>query len=166
MLLAERTRARPRLDREAAAPAGLLVAGALAVAFVAVVTGLQVTIAALDESVYKLAAVQHANEFPLGPLEEHTSRGVARLYSYVVSPLFFVFSGDVAIRLARALNGIFFAATAVPAEAVATRGAPVVVAVSDPELTAARWRNQPSTSRGGAARGWTGGTTRRRPAGR
>lgn len=120
MLLAERTRARPRLDREAA-PAGVLVAGALAVALVAVVTGLQVTIAALDESVYKLAAVQHANAFPFGPFEEHTSRGVARLYSYVVSPLFFLFTGDVAIRLARALNGIFFAATAIPVFFLARR---------------------------------------------
>ena len=120
MLLAERTRARPRLDA-ALAPAGLLVAGALAVALVAVLTGLQVTIAALDESVYKLAAVQHANEFPFGPFEEHTSRGVARLYSYVVSPLFFLFEGDVAIRLARALNGVFFAATAVPVFFLARR---------------------------------------------
>ena len=121
MLLAERSRARPRLAGEVAAPAGLLVAGALAVAAVAVITGLQVTIAALDESVYKLAAVQHANEFPLGPLEEHTSRGVARLYSYVVSPLFFLFTGDVAIRLARGLNGVFFAASAIPVFLLARR---------------------------------------------
>jgi hypothetical protein len=120
VLLAERTRARPRLDREVV-PAGALVAGALAVAVVAVVTGLQVTIAALDESVYKLAAVQHANEFPFGPLEEHTSRGVARLYSYVVSPLFFAFEGDVAIRLARALNGVFFAGAAIPVFLLARR---------------------------------------------
>jgi len=120
VLVTERTRVRPRLDREVA-PAGVLVAGALAVALVAAITGLQVTIAALDESVYKLAAVQHANEFPFGPLEEHTSRGVARLYSYVVSPLFFVFSGDVAIRLARALNGLFFAATAIPVYLLARR---------------------------------------------
>jgi hypothetical protein len=120
VLLAERTRARPRLVGHVAPP-GALVAGALVVALVAVITGLQVTIAALDESVYKLAAVQHANEFPFGPLEEHTSRGVARLYSYVVSPLFWAFEGDVAIRLARALNGVFFAATAIPVALLARR---------------------------------------------
>src|ERR671914_21011 len=104
MLVAERTRARVRLGRDVA-PAGMVVAGALAVALVAVVTGLQVTVAALDETVYKLAAVQHENDFPFGPLNEHTSRGVARLYSFVVSPLFYAFDGDVAVRLARALNG-------------------------------------------------------------
>ena len=120
MLLAERTRVRARLEREVA-PAGLLAAGVLAVALVAVVTGLQVTIAALDETVYKFAAVQHANEFPLGPFQEHTSRGVARLYSFVVSPLFWLFEGDVAIRLARALNGVLFAATAVPVALLARR---------------------------------------------
>ena len=120
MLVTERTRARARLDREVA-PAGLLVAGALAVALVAVVTGLQVTIAALDETVYKFAAVQHANDFPTGVLNEHTSRGVARLYSFVVSPLFFLFDGDVAVRLARAANGIFFAATAIPTALLARR---------------------------------------------
>ncbi|HEX8206293.1 MAG TPA: hypothetical protein VF587_09565 [Solirubrobacteraceae bacterium] len=144
MLLAERTRTRPRLDREVA-PAGALVAGALAVAFVAAITGLQVTIAALDESVYKLAAVQHANAFPFGPLEEHTSRGIARLYSYVVSPLFFAFTGDVAIRLARALNGVFFAGTAIPVFLLARRvtrsdwsaAAAGVLAVAVPWLTVA-----------------------------
>jgi hypothetical protein len=143
MLLAERTRARPRLGQDVA-PAGLVLAGALAVALVAAITGLQVTIAALDESVYKLAAVQHANEFPFGPLEEHTSRGVARLYSYVVSPLFFVFSGDVAIRLARALNGVFFASTAVPVFFLARRvtsswsaAAAGVLSVAVPWLTLA-----------------------------
>jgi hypothetical protein len=144
MLLAERTRARPRL-RSDAAPAGVVVAGALAVALVAVITGLQVTIAALDESVYKLAAVQHANNFPIGPLEEHTSRGVARLYSYVVSPLFFVFNGDVAIRLARALNGVFFAASALPVFFLARRvtrsqwsaAAAAVLSIAVPWLTLA-----------------------------
>ncbi|HEX2084885.1 MAG TPA: glycosyltransferase family 39 protein [Solirubrobacteraceae bacterium] len=112
-------RARGR-ERELA-PAGMLVAGALAVALVAVVTGLQVTVAALDESVYKLAAVQHGNDLPLGVLHEHTSRGVARLYSFVVSPIFLAFDGDVAIRLARALNGVFFAATAIPVALLARR---------------------------------------------
>ncbi|MDQ3739435.1 MAG: glycosyltransferase family 39 protein [Actinomycetota bacterium] len=122
MLVAERTRARARvrLDREAA-PAGMLVAGALAVALVAVITGLQVTIAALDETVYKFAAVQHANDFPLGALTENTSRGVARLYSFVVAPLFWLFDGDVAVRLARALNGVLFAATAIPVALLARR---------------------------------------------
>jgi hypothetical protein len=120
MLVAERTRARPRLDREVA-PAGLLIGGALAVALVAALTGLQVTIAALDESVYKFAAVQHANDFPFGPFNESTSRGAARLYSYVVSPIFALFDGDVAVRLARALNGVFFAATALPVALLARR---------------------------------------------
>ncbi|HEX8085591.1 MAG TPA: hypothetical protein VF529_14960 [Solirubrobacteraceae bacterium] len=126
MLVAERTRARLRPDVEVA-PASVLVAGALAVALVAVVTGLQVTVAALDETVYKFAAVQHAMDFPLGPLHEHTSRGVARLYSFIVSPLFWAFDGDVAVRLARALNGLFFAGTAIPVALMARR------------VTASRW---------------------------
>ncbi len=102
-------------------PAGVLIGGALAVALVGVLTGLQVTIAALDESVYKLAAVQHGNDFPLGPFHETTSRGAARLYSFLVSPLFALFDGDVAIRLARALNGVLFAATALPVALLARR---------------------------------------------
>jgi hypothetical protein len=145
MLVAERSRVRPRLDRETAAPIGLLAAGVLAVALVAVVTGLQVTIAALDESVYKFAAVQHANDFPLGVLHEHTSRGAARLYSFVASPLFWLFDGDVAVRLARALNGLFFSFTAIPVALLARRvttsrlaaSAAGVLAIAVPWLTLA-----------------------------
>ena len=65
-------------------PAVALGAGALVVAVFAAITGLQVTVHALDETVYKFAAVQHANDVPFGFLHENTSRGVARLYSFIV----------------------------------------------------------------------------------
>ena len=120
MLLSTRTRPRSRVDSRLASY-GVLGAGALAVALVAALTGLQVTIHSLDETVYKFAAVQMANDVPFGVFNEHTSRGVARLYSLLVSPLFDVFAGDVAIRLARALNSVLFAATAVPVALLARR---------------------------------------------
>ena len=120
MLLTTRTRSRPRVDARLASY-GVLGAGALAVALVAALTGLQVTIHSLDETVYKFAAVQHANDVPFGVFHEHTSRGVARLFSLLVSPFFDLFAGDVAIRMSRALNSVLFAATAVPVAFLARR---------------------------------------------
>jgi hypothetical protein len=120
VLLAERARVRARVPR-ASGPALVLGVGALAVALFAAITGLQVTVHALDETVYKFAAVQQANDLPFGALHEHTSRGVARLYSFLVAPLFEVFAGDVGVRLARALNSVFFAATAIPVALLARR---------------------------------------------
>lgn len=102
-------------------PAAALAAGAFVVALFAAITAVQVTAIGLDENVYKFAAVQHYDDFPFGVLHEGTSRGAARLYSLLISPLFGVFSGDVAVRTARGLNGFLFAAAAVPVALVARR---------------------------------------------
>ena len=112
--------ARPAIDR-AVLPGVVLVSGAFLVALYAALNAFDVTVAALDETVYKFAAVQDANDFPFGALTEDTSRGAARLYSLVVAPVFMALEGDVAIRVARALNGVFFATTAFPVAAMARR---------------------------------------------
>ena len=107
--------------RRVSPPSAALGIGALAVAVFAAVTSVQVTAVGLDEHVYKLAAVQHYDDFPFGVLHEGTSRGAARLYSFLISPFFALFPGDSAVRLARALNAVLFAATAVPVALLARR---------------------------------------------
>lgn len=92
----------------------------LALAVFAGWTGMQVTAVVLDEAVYKFAASQYANG--LGAiLDDNTSRGLARLYSLLITPIFVVFEGDVAVRVARAFNGLLWAATALPVFALALR---------------------------------------------
>lgn len=113
-------RARVRLTRDSL-PAVALGAGAFAVALFAAITAVQVTAIGLDENVYKFASVRHYDDLPFGVLHEGTSRGAARLYSLLVSPLFALFTGDVAVRTARGLNGFLFAATAVPVALLARR---------------------------------------------
>ena len=99
----------------------MVVLAALAVAALAAITGLRITAVVLDETVYKFAAQQYAEGVIGGLVDDNTSRGIARLYSLVITPIFVVFDGDVAVRLARALNGVFFAATALPVFALARR---------------------------------------------
>jgi hypothetical protein len=115
--------------RRVSLPSATLGIGALLVAVLAALTSVQVTAVGLDEHVYKLAAVQHYDDAPFGVLHEGTSRGAARLYSLLISPLFALFAGDVAVRVARGLNAFLFAATAVPVALLARR---VVTSVWSP----------------------------------
>lgn len=123
-------RARPRSEHaplrrltrgSARAPAAVLGGGALLVALFAAITALRVREIGLDENVYKFAAVQHVTDLPFGVLHEHISRGAARFYSLAISPIFALLAGDVAVRVARVLNCVLFAATAVPVALVARR---------------------------------------------
>ena len=90
-------------------------AGAVAFAVVLAVTAAQVSVlASLDEAVYKVAAVNFADAFPSALSTDPVSRGAARLYSLLLAPLFAVLEGDQAVRAGRALNGVLWAATALP----------------------------------------------------
>jgi len=111
------TRARPRVDLRSR-PDAILVLGAAAVAFIAIWTGIKITAVVLDETVYKYAAARYTEGLS-NIVNDDTSRGIARLYSVLIAPAFALFDGDVAVRIARALNGVVFAATAIP---VAARG--------------------------------------------
>ena len=128
----------PRL-RVAAQPRVATIVGALLVALFAGLTAVEVTAVILDEQVYKFAAAQYAD----AAWDNSTSRGAARLYAFALAPVFAVFDGDVAVRVARALNALLFAATALPVAAIARRAgatpwaaaAAGVLAVAVPWLT-------------------------------
>ena len=78
-------------------------------------TGLQANVlASFDESIYQTSAVHYSEGLPGTLIDDPTARGTARLYSLVVTPLFMAFEGDTAMRLSRALNAVFWAATALP----------------------------------------------------
>jgi hypothetical protein len=112
--------ARARRDPDARRRIAVLAAGIALVALAAAWTAVQITAVVLDETVYKYAAASYADG--LGTLfSDPTSRGVARLYSLLITPAFALFDGDVAVRVARSLNGVLFAATALPVAALARR---------------------------------------------
>ena len=103
-------------------PWPLLGGGAALVALVCSVTAAQVSVlASLDETVYKLAGANFADGFPGTLVSDSVSRGAARLYSLVLTPLFVLLDGDQAVRAGRALNGVMWAATAVPVYFLARR---------------------------------------------
>ena len=102
-------------------PAVALAAGAVLVALFAIATALQIRAVVLDEAVYKFAAAGYADGPLSAVIDDPTSRGIARLYSLVITPLFVLFDGDVAVRLARGLNCLFFAASALPVFLLARR---------------------------------------------
>lgn len=113
-------------------PWPLLGGGAALVALVCSFTAVQVSVlASLDETVYKLAGANFADGFPGSLWSDNVSRGAARLYSFVLTPLFALLDGDQAVRAGRALNGVLWAATAVPVYFVARR------AIASPRAAAA-----------------------------
>ena len=120
-------------------------AGALVVAAVAAWLGTRLRVVVLDEAVYKFAAAQYVDRFPQELIDDRISRGIARFYALVLAPLSWVFDGDVAVRLGRALNGVLWAATAAPVYLLARRvvrsgalaAVAAVLAVAVPWLTLA-----------------------------
>ena len=105
---------RVRVERSAL-PVVVLGAGAFLVGLLAVLTALDVTVlASFDEAVYQASAVRYTQGLPGSLLDDPAARGTARLPSLLIAPLYVLFEGDTALRLARSLNGVFWAASAVP----------------------------------------------------
>lgn len=92
-----------------------------AVALIAAISALRLRAVLLDESVYKLAAVRYTHDVPGSIWLDGISRGVARLYSILIAPVFAVLTGDVAVRVARVLGGVAWALAAIPVTLLARR---------------------------------------------
>jgi hypothetical protein len=108
----------------AASPtAPLVVLGIGMALLVAVVLPVNVRVSnyVLDETVIKQSAVHYSHHLPNSLFHDLTARATSRLYSLVLMPLFRLFDGDVAVRAARAFNGLLFASTAVPVYLIARR---------------------------------------------
>lgn len=92
----------------------VLAAGILLVGAAAALTGTRITGYILDETIIKQSAV-HYSQAPLYNLfHDVNARATSRLYSLLIAPLFALADGDVAVRLARGLNGPLFASAAIP----------------------------------------------------
>ncbi len=88
----------------------IVVLGGLAVALVAV----QVDRFLLDEVVYRVSAVRYEQGLPGSLLHDAAARSAGRLYPASLMPLFRLFDGDVAIRLAKVWNVVLWCSVAVP----------------------------------------------------
>lgn len=106
---------RPRVG----APLGALALGAFVVAALAASVGVDVRTVTLDEHLHKLQAVRYTDGLPGTFLHDPFARSTARLYSLVIMPAFALFDGDVAVRVAKAINALLFASAALPAYLVA-----------------------------------------------
>jgi hypothetical protein len=83
--------------------------------FLAVSTATRMPVlVSFDEAVYKLAAVQDATGGVDAIVHDGISRGVARLYSLLLAPVFAAAAGDTGIDIGRALGTVAFALAAVP----------------------------------------------------
>jgi hypothetical protein len=89
--------------------------GALVVALLAASVAVDVRAVALDETLHKLQAVRYAESFVGGLITDPFARSTARLYSFVIAPVFVVFEGETAIRVARGAGAFLFASAALPA---------------------------------------------------
>ena len=100
-----------------------LAAGVLALAlFLALTTAIRMPVlVSFDESVYKLSAARYAADGPFAVFDDDVARGVAWLYSLLIAPVFALFPGDVAVRVARGLGPLSFALAAVPVFLLARR---------------------------------------------
>ena len=96
------------------APLLVVALGALLVAAVAASVGVRIESIALDETLHKQQALTYADHVRL-LFSDAAARSTARLYSFVLAPLFAAFDGDSAVRAARALSALLFASAAIPA---------------------------------------------------
>lgn len=96
-----------------------LVLGALAVAILAASVAVDVRTSTFDEALHKLQAVRYAESFLGGLITDPFARSTSRLYSFVIAPVFVLFEGDTAIRVARGASAFLFASAALPAYLVA-----------------------------------------------
>jgi hypothetical protein len=114
---------RRTLAASSTAPIVSLAIGIALVAALVATVNVRVGNYVLDETVIKQSAVHYSHHLPHSLFHDLTARATSRLYSLVLMPLFRLFDGDVAVRAARALNGVLFASTAIPVYLVARRAA-------------------------------------------
>jgi hypothetical protein len=122
-----------------------LLGGMALVALLVAAVGAHLRVVVLDEMVYKYAAAQYVERFPHELVDDRVSRGLARLYALVLALPVALLDGDVAVRAGRALNGLLWAATAIPTFCLARRvvssqgwaAAAAVLAIAVPWLTVA-----------------------------
>lgn len=118
---------RPRLGRTGAValseesrrsellPIAVLVLGSLVVAVLCALVGVRIEALAIDETIHKQQAVHYADGLIGALLHDPTARSTARLYSVFLAPIFAVFDGDVAVRIARGWSAFLFSSASVPA---------------------------------------------------
>lgn len=80
----------------------------------AALVGIHVTVITLDEALLSTSAIHYTGGLPGTIFDDPTARATSRLYPLVIMPLFEVFDGDVAVRLAKVANALLWASTAVP----------------------------------------------------
>jgi hypothetical protein len=114
---------RQTLAASSTAPGVALGIGIVLVAALVATVNVRVNNYVLDETVIKQSAVHYSHHLPNSLFHDLTARATSRLYSLVLMPLFRLFDGDVAVRAARALNGLLFASTAIPVYLIARRAA-------------------------------------------
>jgi hypothetical protein len=83
-------------------------------AALAAIVGAQVSVWALDETLFKASAVHYGSGLPDNLFHDLTARATTRLYALTLAPLFAAFDGDVAVRLAKVWNALLFVSAAVP----------------------------------------------------
>jgi hypothetical protein len=93
----------------------MVIVGALFVGLLALLFNIRIKGFILDEAVIKQSAVHYTQGLPYNLFHDINARATSRLYSLLISPLFALFHGDVGVRMARGLNGLLFASTAIPA---------------------------------------------------
>jgi hypothetical protein len=91
-----------------------LMGGMVVLAALAATVGAQVSVWALDETLFKASAVHYGSGLPENLFHDLTARATTRLYALTLAPLFAAFEGDVAVRLAKVWNALLFVSAAVP----------------------------------------------------
>jgi hypothetical protein len=100
-------------------PVAALVGGMVVIAGLAAIVGTQVSVWALDETLHKASAVHYGSGLPDSLFHDLTARATTRLYPLTLTPLFEVFDGDVAVRIAKVWNALLFVSAAVPSYLIA-----------------------------------------------
>jgi hypothetical protein len=104
-----------RLAASGPAPVLVLLVGTAVVAGFAAEVGVRVTSFLLDETLFKQSALHYyLDGFPGSLIHDLNARGTARLYPLMLAPVFGLFDGDVAVRVARALGAALFSSASIP----------------------------------------------------
>jgi len=109
------------LSLRAHGPVALLLAGGATIAGFAASTGVQISYVALDETLHKQSAVNYTAGLPGSLFHDLAARATTRLYPLLISPLFELFDGDVAIRAAKVVSAVMLASAAIPVYLLARR---------------------------------------------
>jgi hypothetical protein len=125
------------------APVVALALGTLIVMAVIVDVGLRVSGWALDETIIKQSALHYRHGLPGTLFHDLNARATSRLFSLLLMPVFAIWDGDTAVRIAHAISGVIFCTTSIPVYLLARRivrspwfaAAAGVLAISGPWVT-------------------------------